>query len=394
MSGILMISVGNSYGSLPINTVAPVVSGTATFGQTLTTTDGTWTGAPAPTFTYQWQRSGSNIGGATSTTHVLVAADVGNTIRCVVTATNASGAVSANSNSTAAVAATVPGAPTIGTATATGSTTATVSYTAPASNGGATITSYTATSSPGGITGTLSTSGSGTITVSGLNPSASYTFVVRATNSAGNSANSASSNSITTPLPAIGAAFGGGFYAGQISTTGNGVATHYLIVGPRASTEVGRQWKTSNTATAGTDSNINGPTNSSNMNNADHPAAQFCESLTTGGFTDWYLPARNELEVCYFNLKPSTQNNNTSWGENINAVPTRNSRYTAGTPSQTSAAAFQEGGSEAFNPALGFWTSTEAGSGVAWFIRFGNGEQVFTSKTNDFTLRAIRRVPV
>lgn len=103
MTGILMMSVGNSYGSLPINTVAPAVSGTATVGSTLSTTNGTWTGAPAPTFTYQWQRDVSNISGATSSTYVIQSADVGSTLRCVVTATNPSGAVSANSNSTATV---------------------------------------------------------------------------------------------------------------------------------------------------------------------------------------------------------------------------------------------------------------------------------------------------
>lgn len=103
MTGILMMSVGNSYGSLPINTVAPVVSGTATVGSTLTTTNGTWTGAPAPTFTYQWQQNTTNIDGATSSTYVIQAADVGSTLRCVVTATNSVGAASANSNSTGTV---------------------------------------------------------------------------------------------------------------------------------------------------------------------------------------------------------------------------------------------------------------------------------------------------
>ena len=133
--------------SAPINTVAPAVTGTATVGQTLSSTTGTWTGAPAPTFTYQWQRVTTDISGATSSTYVLVAADYANTIRCVVTATNVVSAISANSNSSASVAASVPGAPTIGTATATSSSTATVAFTAPASNGGAAITSYTATSS-------------------------------------------------------------------------------------------------------------------------------------------------------------------------------------------------------------------------------------------------------
>jgi len=201
MSGILSAFGGGSYGSPPANTVAPAVTGTATFGQTLSTTNGTWTGVPTPTFTYQWQRASVNISGATSSTYTLVAADVGNTIRCVVAATNAISAVSANSNSTASVAATVPGAPTIGTATQTGSTTATITYTAPASNGGATITSYTAVSSPGSITGTLSQAGSGTITVSGLTASTNYTFTIYATNSVGNSASSSASNSITTAAP-------------------------------------------------------------------------------------------------------------------------------------------------------------------------------------------------
>ncbi len=190
---------GGTYSSAPINTVAPVVSGTATRGQTLSTTNGTWTGAPTPTFTYQWQRAGSNIGSATSSTYTLVTADVGNAIRCVVTATNVVAAVSANSNATAAVAGVVPGAPTIGTATVSG-TTASVPFTAPADNGGLTITTYTATSSPGSITGTLSQAGSGTVTVTGLTAGTAYTFTVTATNSAGTGSASAASNSVTPPV--------------------------------------------------------------------------------------------------------------------------------------------------------------------------------------------------
>jgi alpha-tubulin suppressor-like RCC1 family protein len=188
--------------SPPVNTVAPVVSGTASFGSTLSTTNGTWTGTATITFTYQWQRAGSNIGSATNSTYTLVAADVGNAIRCVVTGTNGVGNSSANSNATSAVVAIAPGAPTIGSATATGATTATVAFTAPASNGGATITTYTATSSPGNITGTLSQAGSGTINMTGLTASTSYTFTVTATNSIGTGSASAASNSITTSSPA------------------------------------------------------------------------------------------------------------------------------------------------------------------------------------------------
>jgi len=193
MSGILNAFVGGSYGFSPVNTVAPVVSGTATFGQTLSTTNGTWTGSPPPTYTYQWQRGVSNIGGATSSTYTLVSADVGNTIRCVVTATNALGSSSANSNSTATVTATVPSAPQSVSATATGGTTATVTWSAPASNGGSAITSYSITWSSGSTTSATTSAN-----ITGLTPQTSYTFTVYAINAVG-TGSGAASNSITTP---------------------------------------------------------------------------------------------------------------------------------------------------------------------------------------------------
>jgi len=84
--------------SLPSNTIAPVISGNPVVGSTLTTTNGTWTGFPAPTFTYQWLRNGVVIGGATSITYVTQVADVGQQITCRVTGTNSVGSVSAISN--------------------------------------------------------------------------------------------------------------------------------------------------------------------------------------------------------------------------------------------------------------------------------------------------------
>jgi hypothetical protein len=195
------------------------------------------------------------------------------------------------------------------------------------------------------------------------------------------------------PPATIGQAFGGGFYAGQISTTANGVATHYLVVGPVASAQAIKEWKTTLTSTAGTSSVIDGPTNSSNMDNASHPAAQFCEGLTIGGLSDWYMPARNELEVCYFNLKPTTTSNNTASGTNTNAVPSRGSNYTSGTPAQTSAAAFQSGGSEAFT-ADRYWSSTEDSATLAWIQAFYNGYQLRNAKTGSYRVRAVRRVAV
>ena len=198
-------------------------------------------------------------------------------------------------------------------------------------------------------------------------------------------------------VPVVGSALGGGFFAGQISTAGNGIADYNLVVGPVASAQnASKQWKTSNTVTAGTSSVIDGPTNSSNMNNASHPAGQFCEGLTIGGFSDWYMPAQNELEVCYYNLKPTTQSNNTSSGINPNAVPARASNYTAGNPAQTSATDFQSTGAEDFAAGT-YWSSTQSAydaTNFGYLIGFYSGAKNNDYKTNYTRVRAIRRVAV
>jgi hypothetical protein len=88
----------------PVNTVAPALSGDPSTGHVLATTNGTWTNDGSPAFTYQWQRDNSgggtfsNIAGQTASTHLLVSADVGCQVRCVVTCTDSGGAVAANSN--------------------------------------------------------------------------------------------------------------------------------------------------------------------------------------------------------------------------------------------------------------------------------------------------------
>jgi hypothetical protein len=289
-----------------------------------------------------------------------------------------------------------PDAPTIGTATTTGTTTATVSFTEPANNGGSVITSYTATSSPGGITATLSQAGSGTITVTGLTNTTSYTFTVTATNSAGTSPSSAPSNSITTALT-IGQAYEGGYYAGQIGS--GGTATHYLIVAPFSSgNRTARAWKNAITATPGADSDIDGPQNTADMvadgNSTVYPCAHFCNDLVIGGYSDWYMPAKNELEICYYNLKPTTTTNDTSSGINPNAIPARASNYTSGTPAQTTVSDFKNTGAEDWTADY-YWSSTEYSTNQAWMSLFTSGYQRNDiAKTSTDTVRAVRRVAV
>ena len=195
-------------------------------------------------------------------------------------------------------------------------------------------------------------------------------------------------------LLSIGDAYQGGFYGGQISTAGNGVATHNLVVGPISSAQSNKQFKTTDTATTGTSSVIDGPTNSTNMNNASHPAAQFCEGLTIGGFSDWYMPAKNELEIFYYNLKPAGGSNDTTFGINDNSVPKRTSNYTSGNPAQTTVSTFQTGGAEAFAEGF-YWSSTQQSNAkFAWVERFNVGGQYGYYKTYSRNVRAIRRVAV
>jgi len=84
-------------GTAPANTVPPSISGTFKEGSTLTAAPGTWSGSPAPTFTYQWQRCDAtggacvDLAGASATTDAAITADVGNTLRVKVTATNTHG---------------------------------------------------------------------------------------------------------------------------------------------------------------------------------------------------------------------------------------------------------------------------------------------------------------
>src|SRR5690348_9020817 len=101
----------------PSNSSPPSISGAATVGNTVTANPGTWTGSTPITFQYQWQICDGNgagchaITGATTQTYKFTSADIGNTARVVVIASNTDGSSSSTSVPTAKVVAATASGP-------------------------------------------------------------------------------------------------------------------------------------------------------------------------------------------------------------------------------------------------------------------------------------------
>jgi hypothetical protein len=109
--GLLVVSgvlAASAFAAAPQNQTAPSIDGKAMVGETLTADKGEWSNNPT-TFTYQWQRcdndgtSCGDISGATAKTYKLADADLGNTIRVQVKATNPDGSATTPSKTTDAI---------------------------------------------------------------------------------------------------------------------------------------------------------------------------------------------------------------------------------------------------------------------------------------------------
>jgi len=83
-------------------------------------------------------------------------------------------------------------------------------------------------------------------------------------------------------------------------------------------------------------------------------AAQLCAELDYNGFTDWFLPSKDELNLMYKNLKQKNA------GE--------------------------------FGTKISYWSSSQAGNDSAWYQSFANGRQYNYGnyKYNAFLVRAVR----
>lgn len=148
----------------------------------------------------------------------------------------------------------------------------------------------------------------------------------------------------------------------------------------------------------------------------EYPAAHWARELVINGFDDWYIPARDELELFWRNLKPVTTDNYDpdglrqlsginyqkdgaytdaarGRGLNLNSYP-QGATYTLTDPAQTTATAFQAGGPEENTWNNYFWSSSEYSAANAWYqywVASYPGVQGNKGKTNPRRVRAVRR---
>ena len=200
-------------------------------------------------------------------------------------------------------------------------------------------------------------------------------------------------NESTQTIPTTpGEAFEGGFYAGRFMLDG---AEYALIVSPKAEGELEEAvWGERRKDIPGATSCNDGLTNTRAMAEAGSDLARWMLALDINGFTDWYLPSRDELELCYRNLKPTIQTNYTSFrdGDNPSSLPA-GYPYTSSSPTQTSTEGFKGDAQEAFVGAW-YWASTQDSPNDAWIQTFADGYQITSDKVSALRDRAVRRFKV
>jgi len=216
------------------------------------------------------------------------------------------------------------------------------------------------------------------------------------------------------------------------SATGSGTFSSWviaarwkIIVAPKAQGEhPGLAWKPANTSgPVQTQTLTNGPAATAamaalNTASVQYPLAGWIANINaTGGingYTDWYIPARDELELIWRNLKPITNNNVLSRstaaidyfrdantddsgfeinGENRHSDPI-GAGYSTTVPAQTAVTAFRTGGAE-FMEGANYWSSSEFSATHAWVQSYGTGAQISgnspSTKNTSNRARAVRR---
>jgi len=192
----------------------------------------------------------------------------------------------------------------------------------------------------------------------------------------------------TAGLPAIGAALGGGFFAGRFQIDG----TYFALIMSPISGDIEGAWGEYGKKLDGCRSFIDGKQNTVDLAEAGSDLARSIMQLDIGGHTDWFLPARDQLEIMYRNLKPGTRENYCSYldGYNANSVPPTDI-YEDEAPTQTTAAEFQANAEHALHERW-YWSSTQYSANHAFYQDFTNGTQNRYGKNYKLRARAVRQI--
>jgi hypothetical protein len=202
-------------------------------------------------------------------------------------------------------------------------------------------------------------------------------------------------NSFGTVL-APGGAYGGGYFAGYITLSGQ----RYALIVSDVSGSIRNGDLVGNNGIA--TSTSDGKANTAAYIAAGHysggnDAVNFVKNYRGGGYSDWYLPSLYEAEILYRNLKPTTDANNTAFGANAFASPAPTGNYLANNPAQTTAANFQyPAGADNLwdnNDSMGCLTYVGGGNNSAYLIKRRDGTQQTHGPGNNMNYRAIRRIP-
>lgn len=180
----------------------------------------------------------------------------------------------------------------------------------------------------------------------------------------------------------------GGYFAGVVIVDGK---QYGVVVAPKAEGEFVGPWGARGKRIGATHLS-DGVANTQAMAESGSEIAKKALALTINGHADWYVPARDELELIYRHLKPGTSGNFCSFrdGENPNSVPP-GQQYTDDSPGQTAAEAFRDDGQQAME-AEWYWSSTQYSAGSAFIQEFAVGTQSNNFNGSDHRVRAVRRV--